>query len=289
MSFRDAAARITGDDFAARLARMSAHAAAAKFEPQPPTPFLRVDFLTGLPDAFALGKTIEQVHSATAQVAKWIRSPAGSSDITRADRERVPLQPRAAGTSIFFDFPDTSATADMLVQGRAETLAEIAAFQLIERLPETAEDDRTLDALLSEPSLIKLAVERLAKAAVVASGIRLEIGTRDQRGENAFLTADQGRVLGENLQLPTRQVRIKTIRGSLDGMRTRRRLFYLITASDKELSGAVADEMLYEVRKHIGEEVEAVIETTELTTPAGRTRSSNRLLSVRAIPRLNGT
>ena len=104
VSFRDMATRIGGEDFASRLARMSAQAAAAKFEPQPPAPFIRVDFTAGLPDAYALGRTIEQVHTATAQAAKWIRARS-ASPVTRADRARVELIPRAAGPSIFFRLP----------------------------------------------------------------------------------------------------------------------------------------------------------------------------------------
>lgn len=289
MSFREAASRIEGDDFAARVARMSALAAAEKFEPTQPAPFMRVDFLEGVPDAYALGRTIEQVHTATAHVAKWIRNPTGSKDVGRADRERVPLRPRAHGSTIFFDFPDTTAGPDMLFGGRTETLAEVAAFQMIERLPQSAEDDATLDALLSEPDPIKRAIDRLASAAVAASGIGLQVSTREHRGEQALITSDQGRVLNENLNLPVQTVETKVVRGTLDGMRTRRRLFYLISgADDHEIAGAVADDMLLEVREHIGELVEAAIETTVITTPTGRTRAANRLLSVHSLPTLSG-
>jgi hypothetical protein len=196
VSFREMAARIDGDDVASRLSRMSALAAAAKFEPQPPSPFIRVDFTTGLPDAYALGRTIEQVHSATAQAAKWIRARS-DAPITRADRQRVELIPRAAGRSIFFDFPDTAATPDMLVPDRTETLAEIAAFTLIELLPQTPDDDVTLDALLTEPPAIKRAIDRLAFAAAASAGISLEISTRDLRGARSYHVRSGARARGE--------------------------------------------------------------------------------------------
>lgn len=285
VSFREMAARIDGEDFPSRLARMSALAAASKFEPAPPVPFIRVDFLSGLPDAYALGQTIEQVHSATAQVAKWMRNHASAPDIGRIDRDRVRLVPRAAGRSIFFDFPDSSATSAMLVPDRIETLAEVAAFALIERLPQSADDDDTLDSLLSEPQAIKLAIDRLAKAASASEGIGLEVSTSDHRGEHAVITGDQARVLKENLNLPSVESFTLTSRGMLDGMRTRRRLFYLISGDD-ELSGAIEEDLLVNVRQHLGEMVDATIETTVITNPKGRSRTARRLIGVHPIPQL---
>lgn len=285
MSFREMAAQLDGDDFASRLSRMSALAAAAKFEPQPPPPFIRVDFTNGLPDAYALGRTIEQVHSATAQAAKWIRARS-DTPVTRADRERVELVPRAAGRSIFFDFPDTTATTEMLFPGRTETLAEIAAFTLIELLPQTPDDDVTLDALLTEPPAIKRAIDRLAFAAAASAGISFEISTRDLRGEHAVISADQARVLAENLNLPTTVTRSRSYDGTLDGMRTKRRLFYLISDAGDEISGGIADELVPTLREYLGEQVRATIETTTITTPKGSTRTLNRLLDVTRTPML---
>lgn len=266
MIFRESARRIPGEDFAARLARASALAAGSKFETEQPTPFIRLDFLSGLPDAYALGRTVEQMHSATAQVAKWMRNHASAPTINQADRNRVRLMPRAAGTSIFFDFPDTPSTSEMLPLGRTETLAEMAAFSLIERLPQSGEDDATLDALLSEPDAIKQAIDRLARAAVASDGFGLEISTRDRRGEHAVITFDQARVLSENLNLASHDVKVSDLRGTLDGMRTKRRLFYLITADESEISGAVDEELLDQVREQLGRQVQARIETTRIRT-----------------------
>lgn len=286
VTFRETADRIEGDSFGARIARMSAKAAAGKFEPSEPVPFIRVDFLSGLPDAWALGQTIEQVHSATAQVAKWMRNHASAPEIARVDRDRVPLRPRAAGNSVFFEFPSTAPTPDMLIQGRTETLAEVAAFALIERLPQEAGDDATLDSLLSEPSAIKRAINRLARAANASDGLGISIATRDNRGEHAVLTRDQARVLEENLNLQTISTESHQFTGYLDGMRTKRRLFYFVTASGAEIFGAVPDELLPEVRAHIGDNVSATIETTTVTTPKGKPRESHRMLRIDAVRRL---
>lgn len=173
----------------------------------------------------------------------------------------------------------------MLVQHRPETLAENAAFALIERLPQSAEDDATLDSLLTEPQAIKLAIDRLARAAAASEGIGLAVSTSDRRGEHAVITGDQARVLKENLNLPSVERFTSVYRGTLDGMRTRRRLFYLISGDD-ELSGAIDEELLAEVRQHLGDQVAATIETTVITNAKGRSRTARRLLGVQPIPRL---
>ena len=129
-------------------------------------------------------------------------------------------------------------------------------------------------------------IDRLAIAAATSSGISLEISTRDLRGEHAVIKADQARVLEENLDVPTTVTHSHSYEGVLDGMRTKRRLLYLITDAGDELSGAIADDLMHTLREYLGERVRATIETTAITPPKGTTRAANRLFDVSRTPTL---
>ncbi len=286
--FRDALRDITGDSWLDDLARASLAAADAKYSPDHvPPPVLRVA-LTGIRDMEARDSylVIKAVQDATAKLGHLIRDPRSERSIAHAtDRAKALLIQRGqAGNVLLFGFPpilDESTTESMHV-GPVETLGVRAVRELVSVLPSSAEDDAALDAVLAQRLTVRNAVNDLVNAVPVkASGLGLQLTPSAGDAVSSVLSAEQARVLKESFKETRVDRRIVSVAGRLDGVRTRRRIFYLEPDSGGEIHGALDLELLDDIRANLDHHVVARVQEEHTESLSGRrSQPLYRLISI---------
>lgn len=163
------------------------------------------------------------------------------------------------------------------------TWAELALIDILTALPESPDDVGAVDAIAAGSPVLRRAVADLV---VGRRGELLDV-TFDLRrvsGETitSRLTPAQTIALRRTLSAPTVERVVETRVGVLDGMRTRRRLFYFRIESEPEIHGLIDEDLLQTVRDNLDRRVEATLEVVSVQSRAGRrTARSYRLLDVR--------
>jgi hypothetical protein len=273
-SFREAREEITGQTWLDDLARASLSAAEAKFSGRE-VPLLRV-MLSGVQaiDAHDSYLVVKAVQDATAKLGHIIRDPKTErSAAYPADRARARLIQRGqAGNMIVFGFPEPEVvTAEDSLGVTAETLAERAARELVSVLPRSADDDASLDAVLAQRPTVRNAVNDIAQA-VPKRAVGLGFRMVPVSGEtiDSVLSVAQADVLKSSLRESRVDRRTITVRGRLDGVRTKRRIFYLEPESGPEIHGAVDLDLLEAVRDNLDRQVIATLEEERIRTLTGR-------------------
>jgi hypothetical protein len=276
-SFRDALRDITGDSWLDDLARASLTAADAKFSPDHvPPPVLRVA-LVGIRDMEAHDSYLitKAVQDATAKLGHIIRDPRSERSMAHpADRAKALLIQRGqAGNILLFGFPPIldESTTESIPLGRVETLGVRAARELVSVLPSSAEDDAALDAVLAQRLTVRNAVNDIVNAVPrKASGIGLQLTPSAGDAVSSVLSAEQAHVLKESLRETRVDRRIITMAGRLDGVRTRRRIFYLEPDSGGEIHGAMDLELLDEIRANLDHHVVVRLQEEHTQSLSGR-------------------
>jgi hypothetical protein len=233
-AFLDALSDITGDSWLDELARASLAAADAKFSPDHvPPPVLRV-VLAGLRDVEARDSYLvtKAVQDATAKLGHILRNPRSETSAAHAaDRAKALLIQRGqAGNILIFGFPAIAdePTASNLPVNALETLGVRAARELVTVLPSSADDDAALDAVLAQRLTVRNAVNDIVNAVPrKASGLGLQLTPSSGEAVASVLSADQANVLKDSLKETRVDRRVVTVSGRLDGIRTKRRIFYL--------------------------------------------------------------
>ncbi|MBO9567325.1 MAG: hypothetical protein J7503_00755 [Cellulomonas iranensis] len=284
--FRHAIRSAPRETWLDRLAVASLEAADAKFYSTNTEPLLTVAMQAREVDTWDTARISLAVQDATAKLGHLIQDPrTNSAQARRAYREAAPLIPRGqAGGKMFFGFPSptTDSVDEPLFSFRVSTLTERAAVDLIGMLPRSEDDDEALDAVLARRVTERSALNDLAQAVKdVDAGLELEFRDAQGRVERSVLLHDQAVALQDSLKESRMDRREITVTGMLDGMRTQRRIFYLLEESGREISGGVDSELLPEVRSHIGELVTATVEEVTRVEQSGRrSRPSHRLLKL---------
>lgn len=282
--FREALRDAPREGWLDRLAAASLEAAEAKFGPAEPHPLLTVELQASEVDTWDTARVALAVQNATAKLGHLISDPkTNSAQSRRSYREAAPLIPRGqAGRTLFFGFPTatTGELHDPLFDMRVSTLPERAVVDLVGLLPKGPEDYRALDAVLARRVTERSAINDLVRA-VQETDSGVTVSFRDHTGKTAasVLLQDQAATLEDALRETSIDRREITLTGSLDGMRTQRRIFYLLGDDGREISGGVDTELLTEVREHIGDTVVATVEEVTSVEQSGkRSRPSYRLL-----------
>jgi hypothetical protein len=274
--FRAARHAITGDTWLDDLARASLSAAEAKFSEEPEaTPLLRVS-LRGVHDldvqiSYVLTKAVQD---ATAKIGHVLRDPKSEvAAVYAGDRERARLIQRGqSGGMILFGFPVIEPiSSNTYITGIVETLAERAARELVSVLPRSSDDDASLDAVLAQRPTVRNAVHDIVNA-VPSQTQGLDFRLTRVTGEtiDSVLSAEQATVLRSSLTEASREVRTVTMAGRLDGVRTRRRIFYLELESGSDIHGAIDIEQLEDVRQNLDRPVIVTLKEERVTTVTGR-------------------
>jgi hypothetical protein len=287
--FRAVARDVRGSDWIAQAARSSLRAAEAKFYPEPSEPLLRVDLRGSRTiGAFDTATVILAIQSATAKLARVMQDPSQERTQSRkADRDAALLIPRAQlGRTLFFAFPSSETEIDqtMFPELPNVSLSEAAAIELCSVLPSTEDDDAALDALASQRTTVRSAVSDIVDAVNdIATGIALDVTVAGQDPVHSEVTVDQAGVLADTLKETRTDRRTEEMVGRLDGIRTRRRIFYLELETGEEISGAVGPDpaLMARIRENLDRSVIAQVESQRVETLAGRRgRPTYRLIGL---------
>jgi hypothetical protein len=288
-SFREAREEVTGDSWLDDLARASLSAAEAKFSGRE-VPLLRV-VLSGVRaiDAHDSSLVIKAVQDATAKLGHIIRDPKTERAAAYpSDRARARLIQRGqAGNMIVFGFPEPEvATAEDSLGITAETLAERAVRELVTVLPRAADDDASLDAVLAQRPTVRNAVNDIAQAVPKrADGLGFRMVPVSGEAIDSVLSVAQADVLKSSLGESRVDRRTIAVRGRLDGVRTKRRIFYLEPESGPEIHGAVDLDLLEAVRENLDRQVIATLEEERIRTLTGRRNQPlYRLVRIESAP-----
>lgn len=270
--FRRIAEEIPGGTWLDDLARASAMAANAKFERTCRTPMLRVAVIgeTHM-DAYTFSDISRALQDATAKIGHIIRNPSGEVTIVQpADRDKAPLIQRGqAGNAIFFGFPEP-ALDDALIYDGLETLSERAVKELCDFLPANGSDDGALDAVLLQRDTVRNAVSDIVNAVTKNAGIGLQLSPTSGEEVTRSMTTEQARLLHNSLRESREAVGYETVSGRLDGVRTRRRIFYLERDAGGTLQGAVSPDLLDQIKENLDRPVTARLRVVRTTTIDGR-------------------
>lgn len=272
MNLRKVAENIPGGTWLDDLARASALAAHAKFERTCRSPLLRVSLLgSSRLDAYTFSDISKSLQDATAKIGHIVRNPQGEiTYVQPADREKAPLIQRGlAGNAMFFGFPETTAP-DALISDGIETLSERAVKELCDFLPINGSDDGALDAVLLQRDTVRNAVSDIVNAVMKTSSIGLSLTPTYGDEITRSMTTEQAKVLQSSLRESREDVGYETVTGRLDGVRTRRRIFYLERDTGSTIQGAVAPDLLDEIKLNLDRPVTARLRVVRATTIDGR-------------------
>ncbi|ARE74312.1 hypothetical protein B6R96_10490 [Streptomyces sp. Sge12] len=287
-----------GDDPLSRLARASLQAAATKFSglgllevaAGPGFKFRLSDPDSGgLIAAHEVGDFLQRVQKAVARLAKARR--VRRADVVRlqpSDLEiaRFDVAASMAG-SIIVDLKPHAPTAtpeedqdDLAPAG--VSWAEIGAVELVRALPEGPDDEASMDSLFSASPVMRRAVADLISD---LPNPNLDISLAVQRGTgeriSSVLSSGQAATLRERLGVIREEREIIRLQGRLDGLRTRRQIFYFEPPTGSEIHGFVDDSLVSVVKEHLDQEVEVALESFVLGSAAGkRSQRRYRLIEV---------
>ncbi|MBD0853064.1 hypothetical protein CU043_02305 [Corynebacterium striatum] len=254
---------VAGESFASMISRMSRAAAEMKFSPSR-NAVLSVDILGQEVEAYLAAEVAKSVTDAAALFAKAIQDPRKeNARITNDFRRRVGIRNIAStGNHLVFGFPSKAddPQTPLVDESQIPSLGETSARNLAVTLPCDAEDDSSLDSVmglaLPERSGLSKLSEVLAK---YRKTVRLELNVDNELKTFGVLTSEQAKVLYENLKKQTEEQWIQEFSGRLDGMRSRRRQFYLELKNEREISGVIGEDLIAELPKYIDKQVNAVV------------------------------
>lgn len=255
-----------------RLALGSALAAESKFFPRR-LPRLRVVVdSAGLPFSSASNAKLTQaIVDATAMLGAY----RGDTDhklpnrMHASYREQYPLVAVGSiGNVLEFGFHEFGADDDesLFDVSHAVTATEAAVHDLVELLPVTGSDDAALDSVLSLPVTQRVGIGYLVRAVRdTALGVRMNLS--DEHGE---LSTAQAAVLSDALTVQRTSTRTITMEGILDGVRTRRRIFYLDGVDGHPYQGSVDESVLPQLPRFMGQIVRVEMEESVIRQASGR-------------------
>lgn len=277
-----------GQDRLSQLSKASLEAAEKKYFPGT-NPTLTVDVLGDEVDAYVNARVSMALVESTAHFAKAATDSMNAPRITPKFRSSLGLRNLGSfGNRIIlgFDQPVSSTQDAILESDKALTLAESAAQTLTRVLPEDDNDDSSLDAAGGLLVPQRIGLHKLAEELESLNrkiGLSLQVRT----GERLVgqLSATQAKVLSSSLSETRNESEHIEIYGVLDGMRTRRQLFFLDTQSGHSIYGTVDDELLPHLRQFIGRPVSAKLTVYQPVRADGRRgRKSYRLTSIKPAP-----
>ncbi|MCX4789694.1 hypothetical protein OG369_39855 [Streptomyces sp. NBC_01221] len=286
-----------GTDPLSRLTRAGLQASASKFSglglleaaAGPGLNFRLADPANGgLIAANEVGDFLQRVQKAVARLAKARR--ARLADVVKLlpldfELARLDVAASAAGSIIVDLQPHMSPVGeerDQLTTDASVSWAEVGAVELVRALPEGPEDEESMDSLFSASPVLRRAVSDLIFD-LPNPDLDISLAVQRRTGERivASLSAGQAASLRDRLNIIREEREIIRMRGRLDGLRTRRQIFYFEPPSGAEIHGFVDESLVGVVRAHLDEEVDVALESFVLRSAAGkRSQRRYRLIEV---------
>lgn len=285
--FTDARHQIAGNTWLDNLARASLTAADQRFGDGGRQAFLAVDLDRDI-NADDLSIISRSLQNAVARIGKYITNPNSEAvQIRESDREFARLYPRGQfGRRLEFVF-DSPANAEthLLYLPSVETAAERATTELIEMLPGSEDFPHFSTTILARDRAARNAVQDIASAVQETSGISMKITTHVGENFHSIVTPNQASEISKELKNSAEVERDTiTVDGRIDGMRTRRRIFFLETPTT-DYEGAFEVDLVDDVKRYIDQPVTATIERVRPLKKTGpRGRWSYRLIGIKKAP-----
>jgi hypothetical protein len=294
-AYRQALDAAAGDDPWSTLRRASLEALAAQvpgLAPEQPLPLtmhlVDPDSADHLVPAAKAGEMLERLQRAVARVAKARRTHALEvKRILKADVEAARLNVVAAGPGSLtvelrphLHTPSADEQEEEIPLGTS-TWAEQAMIELIRVLPESRDDEAAVDSIPAADPVLRRAINDL----VTGKGGQLDVDFALERPDGAQLFGQLSRAqaaeLRKSLDISTEERTIEIRRGRLDGLRTKRRLFYLEVPGGAEIHGLVDEDLLTVVRDNLDRVVNVRLEVLNQRSRSGRaTQKRYRLIGV---------
>ncbi|MFD8275608.1 hypothetical protein [Streptomyces flaveolus] len=289
-----------GDDQFSRLRRASLQAAAEKFgissayEEIPvvvekETTAIQVRLSdprasNGEVAALEAGDFLQRIQRAVARLAKARR--ARLADVVRLnqtdfDVARLNVASASVGSWVV-DLKYPRHEEDSRLPDSSTLWAEIGVVELIRALPEDDADDQSIESIGAASPVIRRAVADLISDRPELQP-DLSLSVRRMSGEvlKSTITPRQAAFLREKLAVVREERGIVRYRGRLDGLRTRRQIFYLELEDGREIHGYVDESLMPAVKENLDREVEVEMETFVLRARSGKaSQKQYRLIRV---------
>ncbi|WP_143674042.1 hypothetical protein [Streptomyces sp. or3] len=274
-----------GDDPFSRLRRSSLEVAASDFD-IPLTPEVRTAAVqlrlsdessdaSGAVAALEASDFLRRVQRAVARLAKARRSRL--ADVVRLtsgdfDLARLNVATASLGSWVV-DLSYPVVEEDSPASASSTLWTEIGVVELIRALPEDDGDDQSIDSIDAASPVIRRAVSDLvSKVSDKRPELSLSLSVRRTSGEvlRSSVTPRQASILREKLAVAREERGIIRVRGRLDGLRTRRQIFYLEVSEGREIHGFVDESLMPAVRENLDHLVEVELETFVMRSRSGR-------------------
>lgn len=283
MTVREIDLLISNKDLSTRvgqLARNSLLVLRERWEPSIPPLRIEIGGSRSLA-ALDVSDVTKAVQDATARIAQLLlHQNKDMSRLSKEIRERAKLIPRGqSGNVLLFDFPAPVVVdeGETLPVGHIEHLSERAVRELVENLPESGDDQASLQNLPARRLAIRAAVNTLARAVKTSGDLKIELASHTGTPERSVLTVEQAREVPVLLSNEHDETETIQVEGVLDGMRTRRRLFYVIEQEDRggaEYEGSIEPDQVARVQESLGKLVIARLrKTTRVRDDGSRTHA----------------
>lgn len=279
-----------GSDPLSQLARASLQASAMKFSglglqeaaTGPGLNFRLSDTSHGgLISANEVGDFLQRVQRAVARLAKARRSRV--ADVVKLqlldfEVARLDVAASVPGSVIVDLRPHAQSDGEERgeLPPAGVSWAEIGAVELVRALPEGPNDEESMDSLFSASPVVRRAVADLIFG-LPNQNLDISLAVKRVTGERivSSLSVGQSESLRERLNIIREEREIVRMQGRLDGLRTRRQIFYFETRAGVEIHGFVDESLVNTVKANLDEEVEVALESFVLRSAAGR-RSQRR-------------
>ncbi|WP_399939900.1 hypothetical protein ACGH52_15540 [Streptomyces sp. BBFR25] len=162
--------------------------------------------------------------------------------------------------------------------------AEIGVVELIRALPEDDADDRSIESIGAASPVIRRAVaDLISDRPELQPDLSLSVRRRSGEVLKSTITPRQASSLRERLAVVREERGIVRYRGRLDGLRTRRQIFYLELEDSREIHGYVDESLMPAVKENLDRVVEVEMETFVLRARSGKaSQKQYRLIRVGA-------
>ncbi len=223
---------------------------------------------------------VDHMSRAVAAIGQELRGPGHERTIGQADYTAAPIYPTmpADGSLVLMADPAVEVAGD-----RLEVRTAAAFVRLANMMPEGPNDLGLASRIRSSRAPTARAMQEVALAAKRLGGIEVVLdGTKDDaRGS---VSPEQAQNIVDLVADSQERVRPRTVVGTLDGVRMRRREFYLLS-SEREFHGSVDEDVLDRMRRLIDEPVTATLEEVTRVSAAGAvSRPAYRLVDIAPRP-----
>ncbi|RBY87085.1 hypothetical protein DQ244_17250 [Blastococcus sp. TBT05-19] len=165
------------------------------------------------------------------------------------------------------------------------TWAEMALAQLVGTLPDDEDEDGDLlseaaqGAILASTSTVRAALAALARSIErTDADLTLTLRRPSRVTTRSRLGRRTARLVLAIADEPITLTERHRYEGTLDGLRTRKRMFWLILDNGEEISGGIPERLLGAVRANLGQRVSVDVESTR-QGPEGRLGRPRHILS----------